>query len=336
MHAMVYAGPGDLRLTELADPVLGPRDILVRIEACGICGSDVSSYVHGHYAVPGQVLGHEMSSVVEQLGSALTGVHPGQRVAVLTARSCGRCPYCDDGRPYLCDRSRDRSIGYGAPGGFADVMVVRDVTIGHDIIPVPADVGTDDLVWVEPLSVAVHAVRRAGLDGSSGPTLVVGAGSVGLCVLAAAKAVGAPELIAVEPRVDRLAAAASLGVTTVTPAEITDADLALAGVIDTSGSAPAISSAMRHLAPGGRLTLVGLGDGPVAWPAGGVDVVTSFAFDHEDFHMAVDHIVSGRARLAPFISHRYGLAEVGDAISASAHDPTVTKAVVYPKHRGSM
>lgn len=330
MRAMVYAGPGDLRPTELADPTLGPRDILVRIEACGICGSDVSSYVHGHYAVPGQVLGHEMSSIVEQLGSALSGVHPGQRVAVLTARSCGRCPYCDDGRPYLCDGSRERSIGYGAPGGFADVMVVRDVTIDHDIVPVPPDVETDDLVWVEPLSVAVHAVRRAGLDHSSGPTLVLGAGSVGLCVLAAAKAAGASGLVVVEPRADRLAAAASLGVTVVHPSELTSADLGLAGVIDTSGSAAAISSALPHLAPGGRLTLVGLGDGAVPWPAGGIDVVTSFAFDHEDFHAAVDHIVSGRVRLAPFISHRYGLTEVGEAITASAHDPSVTKAVVYP------
>lgn len=331
MRAMVYAGPRDLHLTELEDPELGPRDILVRIEACGICGSDVASFLHGHYAVPGQVLGHEMSSVVEQLGPELSGVDPGDRVAIRTARSCGDCVYCDAGKRYLCDDSGRLSIGYGARGGFADLMVVRDVTIGDDVIPVPADVSADDLVWTEPLSVALHAVRRAGIGVDSGTTLVVGAGSVGLCVIAAAIAEGATDLVVVEPRADRREAGASLGAHTLQPHQLEGAQgQQYTGVVDTSGSLAALSAALPHLGVGGRLTLVGLGEGRVPWPMAGIDVVTSFAFDVEDFRAAVDHIVSGRVRLAGLISHRYGLAGAGEAIEASARDPRVTKAVVYP------
>ncbi len=213
MRAMVYAGPGDLRPTELADPTLGPRDILVRIEACGICGSDVSMRgVHGHYAVPGR-----SAPDTRCRASSSSSGRPSPACTPGSASPSSRLGRAVDARtattaaPHMPTVSRERSIGYSAPGGFAGVVIVQDVTIDHDIVPVPPDVETDDLVWVEPLSVAVHAVRRAGLDHSSGPSLVLGAGSVGLCVLAAAKAAGASGLVVVEPRADRLAAAASLG-----------------------------------------------------------------------------------------------------------------------------
>jgi 2-desacetyl-2-hydroxyethyl bacteriochlorophyllide A dehydrogenase len=330
MRAMVYVAPRDLRLQELEDPELGPDDVLVRIEACGICGSDVASYELGHYAKPGQVLGHELSSVVVRAGSGLRDIAPGQRVAVRTSRSCGHCPYCTSGRPYLCGESGRFSIGYGARGGFADLMVVRGVTVGEDLLPVPDDLAADDLVWVEPLSVAVHAVRRARLTPTSGPALVVGAGSVGLCVIAAAAAAGIGDLTVVEPREDRRSAAERLGARALSPADLAEGAETYTGVVDTSGVAAALTVPLRRLRTGGTLTLVGLGDDPVPWPLPGIDLVTSFAWDEQDFAAAVAHIVQGRVRLSGFISHRFTLDETGAAISASAHDPHVIKAVVYP------
>jgi 2-desacetyl-2-hydroxyethyl bacteriochlorophyllide A dehydrogenase len=330
MRAMVYAGPLDLRLEHLEDPDLGPDDVLVRIEACGICGSDVASYELGHYAQRGQVLGHELSSVVVRVGAALRGVEPGQRVAVRTSRSCGHCPYCTSGRPYLCGESGRFSIGYGARGGFADLMVVRDVKVGEDLLPVPDDISADDLVWVEPLSVAVHAVRRAGMTPTSGPVLVVGAGSVGLCVIAAATADGIADLTVVEPREDRRAAAERLGARALSPAELGDEAATYNRVVDTSGVSAALTVPLCRLRAGGTLTLVGLGDAPVPWPLPAIDLVTSFAWDAQDFYTAVEHIVEGRVRLSGFISHRFTLDQTGAAISASGHDPHVIKAVVYP------
>jgi 2-desacetyl-2-hydroxyethyl bacteriochlorophyllide A dehydrogenase len=330
MRAMVYAGPRDLRLEHLEDPDLGPDDILVRVEACGICGSDVASYELGHYAKPGQVLGHELSSVVVGVGSALRGVEPGQRVAVRTSRSCGHCPYCLSGRPYLCGESGRLSIGYGARGGFADRMVVRGVTVGEDVLPVPDHIGADDLVWVEPLAVAVHAVRRAGLTAATGPALVVGAGSVGLCLIAASAADGVADLTVVEPREDRRVAAERLGARSLSPAELENEAATYDVVVDTSGVSRALTVPVRRLRTGGTLTLVGLGDEPVPWPLPAIELVTSFAWDEQDFAAAIAHIVEGRVRLSGFINHRSTLEETGAAISASAHDPHVIKAVVYP------
>lgn len=331
MRAMVYAGPRDLRLEDRRTPELGPRDALLRIEACGICGSDVASYMHGHYAGPGQVLGHEVSAVVEALGADLVGTLPvGGRVAVRTSRACGECSYCRSGRPFLCDQSRGMSVGYGVDGGFADLMVLPDVEPGLDLIPVPDDVPTEELIWAEPLAVAVHAVRRAGLSATSGAALVVGAGSVGLCVLAAARAAGAIDLTVVEPRPDRLAAAARLGAHTLSPANLAGSQASFDVVVDTSGSANALQEPISRLAAGGRLVLVGLGDQPVPWPLPAADVVTSFAWNDDDFTTSVGHLVRGEVRLGSYVSHRYALSETGMAITASAEDPAVIKAVVYP------
>jgi len=330
MRAMVYAAPQDLRMEERPSPELGPRDAVLRIEACGICGSDVASYLHGHYAEPGQVLGHEVSALVEALGADLWGslrVGPGRGAHLALLRDVS---LLRRGGPYLCDQSRRMSVGYGVDGGFADLMVLRDVVPGLDLVPVPDDLVAEELIWAEPLAVAVHAVRRARLAGDSGPTLVVGAGSVGLCVLAAAHAAGAHGLTIVEPRSDRLAAAAQIGARGVTPGELAESDDSFEVVIDTSGSTAALRVPVTLLRPGGRLVLVGLGDQEVPWPLPAADLVTSFAWNEDDFATAVRHLVSGEVRLASFVSHRYSLAETGAAIAASAGDPAVIKAVVYP------
>ena len=331
MRAMAYHAPEDLRVEERPTPALGPRDALLRIEACGICGSDVASYLHGHYVVPGQVLGHELSAVVADLGADLApALHVGARVAVRTSRSCGVCHYCHAGRPYLCDQSRHMSVGYGVDGGFADLMVLRDVEPGLDLVPVPDDLPADELIWAEPLAVAIHAVRRAALSSALGPVLVVGAGSVGLCVLAVARAAGAQHPTVVEPRPDRLAAAARLGALGLTPDELATSQGAFEVVIDTSGSTAALQVPVTLLQPGGRLVLVGLGDHDVPWPLPAADLLTSFAWDDDDFATAVRYLVSGEVRMAQFVSHRYPLTSTGGAIAASASDLAVIKAVVYP------
>lgn len=331
MRAMVYAAPRDLRMEDRPLPRLGPRDALLRIEACGICGSDVASYQHGHYVEPGQVLGHEVSAVVEALGADLVGTLPvGGRVAVRTSRACGTCPYCQAGRPYLCDHSRGMSVGYGVDGGFADLMVLPEVEPGLDLIPVPDDLATEELIWAEPLAVAVHAVRRAGLSDTSGQVLVVGAGSVGLCVLAAARAAGARDLTVVEPRPDRLEAAARLGARRLFPDQLAGRQDAFDVVVDTSGSTEALRMPIARLRPGGRLVLVGLGDQDIPWPLVAADLVTSFAWDDDDFKTSVGHLVRREVELGSFVSHRYPLDQTGAAIAASAADPAVIKAVVYP------
>ncbi|NEK85216.1 alcohol dehydrogenase catalytic domain-containing protein [Blastococcus saxobsidens] len=330
-RSMAYADIARLELRTAPQPELRRSDVLLRVEACGICGSDVASYLHGHYVEPGQVLGHEISAVVERVGADVDGLDVGTRVAVRTAGSCGDCPYCAADKPYLCAGSRARTMGYGRPGGFADRVVVPDAVVGADVIPVPADVPPDELLWAEPLAVAVHAVRRGDVDPRT-RLLVVGAGSVGLCVIAAARAAGTTDVVAVEPREERRRAAARLGARALSAEELAGAPAdRFSVVVDTSGVVPAVTGALEHLEPGGTLTLLGLGDAGLPWPLGDVDVRASFAYTDDDFRLAVEHLVTGRARLRDLVSHRFDLPDTGTAIAASADDPTVIKAAVFPR-----
>ncbi|HVM13787.1 MAG TPA: alcohol dehydrogenase catalytic domain-containing protein [Egibacteraceae bacterium] len=331
MRAVHYEDVDRLSLRE-AEPVpLGAGDVLLAVEACGICGSDVASLLQGHYVEPGQVLGHEMSATVLEMGAELASegtLEVGTRVAVRPARACGRCSYCRDGAPQLCGQSRARTLGYGAPGGYADAVLVRDVVVGADVLPVPADVPAEEVLWAEPLAVALRGLSRAGGSGLSS-LLVLGGGSVGLCVVAAGLATGVADVALVEPRADRRAAAESLGARAVAPGERlsrTDHD----AVVDSSGVPAALVAALQWLKPGARAVLLGLGDRPVPWPVGPVELVTSFAYTDDDFRAAVDHIVSRRVRLGRLVTHRYGLADTADAIRASAREPGVVKAAVFP------
>ena len=324
MRQAVYRAPRDVRVAESGDPALGPCDVLLRVEACGICGSDVASYLHGHYASDGQVLGHEMSCIIVAAGREVD-LAPGTRVAVCPARSCGTCPYCLHDEPGLCADSGAMTLGYGVPGGFADLIRYPQPVIGRDIFPVPAEVAADDLLWCEPLAVAVRAVRRAmvAAGGTVDHLVVLGAGSVGLCVAGAARALQVPAVTVVEPRELRRAAAGRL-TDVAAAADMSEVGRSVSIVIDSSGSAAALASVPVHL----PLVLVGLGDGPVPWPR--ANIHTSFAYSPSDMATAVDLVVSGRVRLGSHISHRFGLDEVSHAIEVSATDPTAIKVVIVP------
>jgi 2-desacetyl-2-hydroxyethyl bacteriochlorophyllide A dehydrogenase len=331
MKAAVYEAPQQIVVQDLGEVTVGDDDVLLTVEACGVCGSDVASYQHGHYANPGQVLGHEMSAIVSVIGRNLADsgeIAIGDRVAVRPSRSCQTCHYCIAGRPQLCGESGLRTLGYGARGGFAETVLMTDATVGADVIPVPATTSADDLVWAEPLAVAVHAVLQAAISPTSS-ILVLGGGSIGICVVAAALAVGVASVTVSEPRLERRATAIALGATALDDADSTGTN-SFDVVIDTSGSAAAITAALTRLAPGGRIVLVGLGDAHVPWPVGPVDIIPSFAYSDDDFRTAVDHIVSGRVLLGRFITHRFGLADTGAAIARSGQDPSVVKAIVEP------
>jgi len=334
MRSAVFVAPGHLEIEHSDQPTVGPRDLLLRVEACGVCGSDVASYVHGHYVVPGQVLGHEMSAIVETVGAAVANRESfpvGTRVAVRPARACEDCAYCDENRPGLCGESGARTLGYGVRGGFAEWVLINEVALRTDVIAVPPDLAPDEVLWAEPLAVAVHSVRRAGISPRD-RVAVMGGGSVGLCVAAAALALGTQSVVVFEPREVRRQAALTIGAEVSDPgswAGSADFDV----VIDTSGSAQALDSSTSLLKVGGRLVLVGLGGSEIPWPLGPFDVSTSFAYDDSDFAAAVDLIVSGRVRLGHLLTHTFSLDETGAAIEASANDASVIKAAVKPDCR---
>jgi 2-desacetyl-2-hydroxyethyl bacteriochlorophyllide A dehydrogenase len=330
MRVAEFVEPGSLSIVTLADPTPGPDDVVIAIEACGVCGSDLASYFHGHYVVPGQVLGHEISGRVAELGANLassSGLRVGDRVAVKTARACEDCYYCRAGSPQLCGDSGRRSFGYGTPGGFADVIVLDHANVAAEIFRMDGPTALD-VMWTEPLAVAVHAVRR-GLVAPDSDILVVGGGSVGLCIVAAARAMGVRSITVSEPSEDRRAAAARIGADAAAPESLPTLgpwDIAF----DTSGVASAIAAAMRHLRAGGRIVCVGLGDSPMPEAGGPVEVVASFAYTDADFRDAAALVASGAVALGSHVSISFPLAQINDAFTASKTDRSVVKMAIVP------
>lgn len=216
MRAAVYHGVEDVRIEDVPEPELGPTDVSVAVDACGICGSDLHEYRSGPIFIPeGRphpltgtslpiVMGHEFGGEIVERGPEVTDVEVGDAVTVNPILYCGDCRYCDQGSYHLC--SIGGFLGLTDDGGFAETAVVS----AESVMSRPDGVGAAGGALVEPLSVAVHAVRQSGL--SLGDTVAVfGAGPIGLGLVAAARAAGATTIVVSEPQLERRGRAADVG-----------------------------------------------------------------------------------------------------------------------------
>lgn len=326
MRSVVYEAPGVVSVHQHAVPDIGPTDVLIRVDACGVCGSDLSSFAHGHYIDPGQVMGHEIAGTVAATGEDFVGVRVGERVAVRPMRSCGECPYCRDGDTHLCDNTRGPSLGYGTPGGFAEYVVIQDAVSGDDVIGVPSAVDPYDLLWAEPLAVALHALDR--LQRPVTELLVIGAGAVGLTIIAAATSLGMSVTV-VEPLPERRRAAEGFGARAFEPGPL-DVEGLFEAAIDASGVPAAVEANLPFLTVDAPIVLVGLGDREVAFPAEGREIRGAFAYRQPDFVRAVELIVGGTVRLGECVSQRWALEDAALALRGPAGGLTVIKAALAP------
>src|SRR5438270_6191369 len=202
MRAVELARAHEMHLVEMEKPEPGPGEVLVRIEACGVCGSDVSAYKLGLWS---GVMGHEIGATVEALGAGVEGLAPGDAVAINPKLPCGECADCRSGHENRCIDTLTKPVL--RPGGYAEWLAapVKLVALLPDGLP--ADLGA----LAEPLSVAVHAAGRAEVR-PGGPAMVVGLGSIGLLTVVAVKAAGAGPIYAIEPNAARRELGLSLGV----------------------------------------------------------------------------------------------------------------------------
>jgi len=217
MKAARFHGPGDIRIDDIPEPSVGPGQVKVDVEWCGICGTDLHEYLEGPIFIPpkgsphpltGQempvVMGHEFAGVIAEVGAGVTNVKEGDRVAVEPYDVCGECSACAIGRYNIC-----RKLGFvgldGQQGGFAERCVV-DSRWAHPLGDIPTDLGA----LVEPLAVAYHAVRLSGFK-PGGTAAVFGSGPIGLVTTAALKAAGAEKVVVVEPAAVRKAKAPGAG-----------------------------------------------------------------------------------------------------------------------------
>ena len=342
MKALLLREYSHLELADLPTPAPGPGELLIQVAACGICGSDVHGFDGSSgRRIPPIVMGHEAAGIVAATGDDVTGFQPGDRVTFDSTVSCGACPYCLRGEINLCDRREVIGVScgeYRRAGAFAEFVTVPE-RIAYKL---PANLSFAEAAMLEPVAVALHAVRVSEIRGGE-TALVLGAGMIGLLTLQAARAAGCSQVFIADIDPTRLRLAASLGATdtlqlsgTELAAEIlrstgSGVDLALEAV----GREETIQAAIHSVRKGGTVTLIGNITPQVAIP---LQVVVSrqlrlqgTAASAGEYPQAIDLISRGIIHVKPLITAVAPLEEGPRWFDRLyAHEPNLMKIVLSP------
>jgi threonine dehydrogenase-like Zn-dependent dehydrogenase len=311
MMRAVVCVPGDTEVTEVRDPSPREGEVVVEVDACGLCGSDVH-FIAAGLTEPGQILGHEFGGRIVETGPAVTGWRVGQAVAVNPLGSCRSCRICTRGLPFRCEVRPN--VGITAPGAYAEYVAVPQ----GQLVELPGELPVETGAHAEPLAVALRAVAHAA-PGPGDTVLVHGVGTIGLNVIMALRLAGAGSIVAAGRSRGRRAAAAQVGAAAVIDTRvIAVTDYArrngrrFAAAFECSGAPGAVEEAMGVLEPGGTCVQVALTPGSAAVPllplvGDGLRLVGSCAFAYPDYEAAVEHIAAGRVPVAALISERVDL-----------------------------
>jgi L-idonate 5-dehydrogenase len=340
MTAAVLHGARDVRVEDYPRPPLLPGQALLRVRRVGMCGSDLHYFQHGYCAgfVPTRpfVLGHELSAEVAAVADGVAGLRPGSRVAVNPARSCGDCDACRAGRRNLCSRTIMLGSASTRPptdGAFAALVAVR----ADQCHALPDALDDAAGAMIEPLAVALHAVRRAG-PLQAKRVLVSGAGTIGLLAAATARALGAASVAAMDMAPGRRAAAVRFGAQHALDPRVPSLAASvreLAGdgfdvVIEAAGAPASLRAAFELVRPGGTIVQVGtLGAADVPLPANQlmnreVQLVGSFRYG-DVFGDAISLVAEGRVKVTELVSEVFPLAGAAKALDRAADAASVIK-----------
>lgn len=343
MKAAVMNTPGEIEIKELPVPEIGPDEVLIKIMAVGVCGSDVHYYEHGRigrYVVEKPIiLGHECAGIVAKAGANVSRVQPGDRVAVEPGVTCGRCRYCKEGRYNLCPDVQFLATP-PVDGAFVQYLAIRE----DFVFKIPDELTFEEAALVEPFSVGIHAAYRCKL--SPGSTVaIMGMGPVGLMAVAAAKSFGATRIIVTDLEEIRLDAALRLGATVAINAGKEDAAATIRELTDgigvdaaweTAGSPRALQSALGSLRRGGKLVIVGLpaqDEIPLNVPFiadNEIDVYGVFRYANT-YPDGIRFLAKGDIPVDTLITDRYPLEETQEAMERALHNKSGSlKVVVYP------
>lgn len=320
MQCAYLFGPGDLRLIEREPVALRPEDVRVAVGSAGICGTDLHVYggmVFGRAATEPISFGHEFAGRVVEIGSAVTSVAVGDRVTAIPNTPCGKCGLCRSGRAHVCQNRVTLRSGAWAPS-----LALPEQNVFH----LPGEVSDRIGALTEPLACAVRAVDRSDLR-SGDRVCVIGAGPIGLFVLAVARASGARTVIVSEPRRYRQDLARQMGADVVLDPHETDLATAVRDLTDGVGADvvyeavghPAtIAQAVGCAAPGATLVIVGVTDAAAQVAIPGQEIF------HRELTLrgtrgptfAVERAIRWLSRIdfTPVVTHTFPLARVNEAI----------------------
>jgi threonine dehydrogenase-like Zn-dependent dehydrogenase len=319
---------------EVPDPTPAADEVVVAVDACGLCGSDVHSLQNGQ-AAPGQILGHEFSGRIVAVGSEVSGWDEGQAVAASPLGSCGKCRICARGLAFRCPVVEN--IGITKQGAYAQFVAVP----ARQLVALPEDLAVEVGSHAEPLSVASQAAKLARV-GPGDPVLVYGVGPIGLYAIMALKLAGAGPIVAAGRSAGRRQAAADVGADVVIDTrEISVAEYArqsgtlFAAVLECSASPGAFNEALAVTEPGGTVVEVALTPEQATIPLFGIlsegqHIVGACAFSDETYRESVAHLAAGRVPVERLVSERVSLDDTPDALRRLQTPGTLVRILSRP------
>jgi L-iditol 2-dehydrogenase len=337
----MYYANNDVRVEDIPTPKIGPGELLLRIEASGICGSDVMEWYRLD-RVP-LVLGHEIAGVVVEVGEGVEKYKKGDRVSAAHHVPCNTCRYCLSGNHTVCDTLSQTHFD---PGGFAEYVRLPAINVDRGVFPLPDSMSFEEATFIEPLACVLRGQRRANMQPGQS-VLIVGSGIAGLLHVQLAQALGAGRVVATDVSDYRLAAARRLGADAAIHAQedvpnrlrqINDGRLADVVIIST-GADKAIYQALESVERGGTILFFAPTAPGIAIPISinnlfwrtQVTITSSYAGSPADYATALELIRAGRIHVTDMITQRLGLSETGLGFQLVAKAQESIKVIIYPQ-----
>lgn len=340
MRVAMYYSNTDVRMEEMPVPKIGAGEVLVRVIASGICGSDVMEWYRIKKAP--RVLGHEMTGVITEVGTGATSCQVGDRVFVSHHVPCNTCRYCLTGNQTVCETLHTTNYD---PGGFAEYVRVPQLQVERGMYRLPDEVSFEEGVFIEPLACIVRAQRLARLQVSQ-TVLVLGSGMSGLLHVALARAAGATRIIATDVNEYRLRAAQRFGADVVMHAtedvpgrvrQVNDGRLADLVMICT-GAYSAFMQGLQSVERGGTVVFFAPTEPGVTIPVpvndfwrNGITLMPSYGAAPVDLAVALELIRAHRVPVGEMITHRLSLAEAGLGFRLAAEAHESIKVILEPQ-----
>jgi len=341
MRVAMYYSNNDVRLEEMPTPKIGSGELLMRIEASGICGSDLLEW----YRLPKVplVLGHEVAGVVAAVGDGVERYHAGDRISVAHHVPCNTCHYCLTGHHTVCETLRRTNFD---PGGFAEYVRLPAINVDRGIFPIPDEMSFEEATFIEPLACVLRGQRLAHMQPGHS-VLVMGSGITGLLHIKLARALGAAQIVATDIADYRLEAASRFGADVITHArdytpaylkQVNDGRLADLVIICTEATS-AITQALQSVERGGTILFFASVSPGVTislslndlFFRNEITLTSSYGGSPADYAKALELISSGRVYVRDMITHRLGLAETGLGFQLIARAQDSIKVIIEPQ-----
>ncbi len=341
MRAAVYYSNKDVRLQEMPVPKIGPDEVLVRVHACGICGSDVIEWYRKEKAP--LVLGHEIAGTIEEIGNNVSGYHCGDRITVAHHVPCNQCYYCQRGHYTICHTLRNTNLD---PGGFSELVRVPAINVDRGLFSIPEEVSFEEASFTEPVACVLRALDTARFaPGDS--VLVIGSGIAGLLFISVTRALGARLIMASDVVPFRIQAAKRFGADKSVAAgsditaqlrQINEGRLADLVIVST-GARKAQVQALECVQKGGTVMFFAPTDAGVTIPVSinnlffknDITLTTSYAGSPADYGNALNLIAGGRIKVRDMITHRLALTETAKGFELVARAGDSIKIIINPQ-----